>query len=297
MRTTTLLALTLCLGAAAHADFSYTTTRKTTGGMMASMAGAAGGPQTSKSYFKGQRMKTDSGSTATIIDFEAQTITTINPTKKTYTVKSFSDIGAAGKSADFEPKIDVKETGQRKTINGFNASELVMTMQVDSPQVQQMGQMQMEMDMWLSTDVPGYQELHDFYQRNMAKFPWTAMAGGATSGMQKAMADLQKKMASMHGVQVESVVRMKSAGGAAQMAQMQQGMASMCPQMQALIAQGGPTAAAIKQQYDRMCGGASASSGSSNALMEITSDSSDFSTASIPDSVFAIPAGFTKTEQ
>ena len=61
MRTTILLALTLCLGAAAHADFSYTSTRKTTGGMMASMGGAATAPQTSKLYFKGQKMKTDTG--------------------------------------------------------------------------------------------------------------------------------------------------------------------------------------------------------------------------------------------
>jgi hypothetical protein len=157
MRTITLLALTLSFGAAAHADFSYTTTRKTTGGMMASMGGAAGGPQTSKSYFKGQKMKTDSGgATAIILDFDAQTITTINTTKKTYTVKSFSDIGAAGKTADVDVKVDAKETGQRKTINGFNASELVMTMEVDSPQAQQMGKMQMEMNMWLSPDVPGY---------------------------------------------------------------------------------------------------------------------------------------------
>jgi len=301
MRTITLLVLTLCFGAAVRADFSYTTTRKTTGGMMASMGGAAGAPQTSKSYFKGQRMKSDSGAVATIVDFEAQTITTINTTKKTYSVKGFSDVGGAGKSADFEPKIDVRETGQRKTINGFNANEVVMTMQVDSPQAQQMGQMQIEMEMWLSTEVPGYQELHEFYQRNMARYPWAAMAGGANSGMQKAMADLQKKMASMHGVQVESVVRMKAAGGAAQMAQMQQAMAGACPQLQAMMAQGGPAAAAMKQQYDKMCGGAgggaAASAGSSTALMEITSDSSDFSTASIPDSVFAIPAGFTKASE
>jgi GTP1/Obg family GTP-binding protein len=212
-------------------------------------------------------------------------------------VKSFSDIGAAGKTADVDVKVDAKETGQRKTINGFNASELVMTMEVDSPQAQQMGKMQMEMNMWLSPDVPGYQQMHDFYQRNLAKFPWTAMAGGANSGMQKAMVDMQKAMASMHGIQVETVMRMKSAAGARQM---QQGMAAACPQMQALIAQGGPAAAAIKQQYDRVCGGAgpgAASAGSSNVMVEMTMDSSDFSTALIPDSVFAIPAGFTKTDK
>jgi hypothetical protein len=312
MRTITLLAWMLSLGAAAHADFSYTTTRKTTGGMMASMPGAASGPQTSKYYFKGQKMKTDNGNTATILDFDAQTITTINTAQKTYTVRGFNDIaaGAGAGSANVEATVDVKETGQKKTVNGFNASELVMTMEVASPQAQQMGKMQMEVDMWLSPDVPGYQELHDFYQKNAGKFPWAAIAAGANPSMQNAMADMQKKMASMQGVPVEEIVRVKSAGGAAggpaagpsaaQMAQMQQAMAKACPQMQTMIAQGGPAAAMVKKQYDLMCGASGATSGaasgsSSNALIEMTMDSSDFSSAGIPDSVFAIPAGFQKS--
>jgi len=308
MRTTILLALTLCLGAAAHADFSYTSTRKTTGGMMASMGGAATAPQTSKLYFKGQKMKTDTGTTATILDFEAQTITTLNSTQKTYTVTGFNDVAAGARQAEIEAKVDIRETGQKKTINGYNASELVMTMEVDSPQARQMGPMQMEMDMWISPDVPGYREMHDFYERNANKFPWASLTASTGPGMQKAMADMMKKMAAMHGVQVESVMRMKSAGGAPgspaagpsgeQMAQMQQAMAQACPQMQAMIAKGGPAAAMIKQQYDKMCGGAAASpasAGSSNYLMEMTMDSSDFSTAAIPDSVFAVPADFKKT--
>lgn len=214
MRTTILLALTLCLGAAAHADFSYTSTRKTTGGMMASMGGAATAPQTSKLYFKGQKMKTDTGTTATILDFEAQTITTLNSTQKTYTVTGFNDVAAGARQAEIEAKVDIRETGQKKTINGYNASELVMTMEVDSPQARQMGPMQMEMDMWISPDVPGYREMHDFYERNANKFPWASLTASTGPGMQKAMADMMKKMAAMHGVQVESVMRMKSAGGA-----------------------------------------------------------------------------------
>jgi hypothetical protein len=39
-----------------------------------------------------------------------------------------------------------------------------------------------------------------------------------------------------------------------------------------------------------------ASQGASNSLMEITTDASEFSTAGIPDSVFAIPAGYQKVD-
>jgi predicted phage gp36 major capsid-like protein len=46
--------------------------------------------------------------------------------------------------------------------------------------------------------------------------------------------------------------------------------------------QGGPQAAAMAQAMARITGGG----------MEITSESSGFSAAPVPDSVFAIPAGY-----
>ena len=61
MKTATILAVTLCATATAYADFSYTTTRKSQG---SPAAGAA--PSATKYYFKGQRMATDSGDTATV---------------------------------------------------------------------------------------------------------------------------------------------------------------------------------------------------------------------------------------
>jgi len=279
---------------AAQADFSYKTTRKT-GGAMAAMASQ--GPQASTYHFKGQKMKTDSGNTATVLEFDAQTITTINNTAKTYTVRNFSDLGGTG-AADMDAKIDVKETGQKKMVNGFMANEIVMTMEVDSPQTRQMGKLQMEMDLWVSPDVPGSAQASDFFQHNASRFPWAAMSNGGNAGMQKAMADMQRKMASLHGVPVESVVRMKTAGGGAGMPQMSGAqsdqMAQARARLEAIVAQGGPGAAGAKMALDRMPGGSPAGGSGSGAMIEITSDSSDFSTAPIPDSVFAIPAGYQK---
>jgi hypothetical protein len=287
----------LAAAVTARADFSYTTTTKTAGAM-AAIAGANNTPP-SKHYFKGQRMKTDSGDIATIIDFDAQTITTINNKQKTISVRSLSDIGSAAKQSDASVKIDVKETGQKKTINGFNASELILTMDIDSPQMKQLGKMQMEMDLWLSSDVPGIGELRDFYKKNMDRMPWAALSGGGNQGIQSGIAEMQRKMAEMNGVQVQSVMKMKAAGGAgapampqmtdAQKAKMQAAMA----QLQALQQKGGPAATAAAQAMARMGG---ASSGASDSMMEVTTDATDFSSASIPDSVFAIPAGYQKVD-
>ena len=292
----TLTAILFVATFTAQADFSYTTTQKATGGQMAAMA--AGTNQNSKFYLKGQKMKTDIGDTATILDFDAQTITMVNNRQKTVSVRKFSDLAAS--TGNVNAKIDVKETGQKKVINGYNASELVLTIQMDSPAPAQMGKMQMEVDMWLSSDPAGVKELRAFYQKNMSRFPWAAMGGGAgNASMQAAMAEMQRKIAEMNGVNVMEVVKMKAAGGAApampqmtpeQMAQMQAAMAK-------LQAQGGPGAAQAQQAMARMQamqGGAGAGSGS---LMEMTMESTDFSTSAIPDSVFAIPAGYQQVDQ
>ncbi len=184
-------------------------------------------------------MKTESADIATILDFDAQTITTVNHRQKTYTVRKFSDFASATNGID--AKIDVRETGQQKVINGYNAHELVMTMEMEnpaagrSPAAAQMGKMQMEMDMWLSSDPPGAGEVRAFYQKNASRFPWAAMANGANPSMQAAMAQLQRKIAEMNGVQVMEVMKMKSPGGAAAMPAMPQMTPEQMAQMKAAI--------------------------------------------------------------
>ncbi len=301
MKAAVLFTFVLLSTTLARADFSYTTTTRTTGGMAASLGGGSGNPP-AKHYFKGQKMKTDSGDIATILDFDAQTITTIDNRSKTFTVRSLSDMGAAAQN-NVSVKIDVKETGQQKTINGYNSKEIVMTMDADIPQARQMGKMQMEMDLWLSSDVPGIGELRSFYQKNIDKFPWAAMSGGGNQGgMQAGIAQLQRKVAEMGGVQVESVMKVKPAGGPAApaMPQMsaaqQQQMAAAMERLKAMQQQGGPQAAAAAQAMARMGGMGGAAPGASESIMEITTDASDFSSASIPDSVFAIPAGYQKSD-
>jgi hypothetical protein len=284
MKTATILVIMLCATATAYADFSYTMAQKNKGSMA-----VAAGPSATRFLFKGQKMMTDRNTGATIVDFDAQTVTTLNKTQKTWSVMKFSEIGQAAKLGDIDAKIDVKETGQTKMINGFKASQMVMTMEVDSPQMSQAGmKMQMEIDMWRSSDVPGAREMKAFYQRNGANFPWAAMGSSGAQGMQKAMADMQRKMADAGGVTLLQTVRTKSPGGA-QTEQMRRARA----QLEALIQQGGPGADAARQALARM----PAAAAGGGALFEMTMESSDFSTSSIPDSAFAIPAGFQKVDR
>ena len=290
MRAMCVLFLTLAAALTARADFSYTQTTKSAGGMM---AGAA--PILTKTYLKGQKMKIDSGDSIMIMDFDAQTMTHVSTAQKTYTVSKFSELGETVSKSGMDISIDIKETGERKTINGFSATEMVMTMEMDNPQARQQGmKMKMEMDIWVSPDVPGAGELRAFYQRNAAKFPWAAMTGAGGRGnasMQKALADLRRKMADVKGVPVLQVMKMGAAGNEVQMAQMQKGMEQARAQLEEMKRQG-KLPPQMEEQLKRMT---AASPGGS--MFETTMESSNFSSSPIPDSVFAVPAGYQQTER
>ncbi|MGP8247137.1 MAG: DUF4412 domain-containing protein [Bryobacteraceae bacterium] len=284
MKTVQLLTLLFAASFAAHADFSYTQTRKGSQGM----AGAAAAPQVTKYFFKGSRMLSDSGDTARLIDYGAQTMTTINKAAKTYSVRPIGgNMPAAAGNVDVQ--IDVKETGQKKTINGYNCSQVIMTMDMGAPASAAAGmKMQVEAEFWRSPDVPGWQNMRAFYQKNGNAL--ASMAGGNPS-MQKAMAEMQKKMFAMNGITVLQTIRVKSAGGSdAQMSQAQAGLAQARARLEEMAKQGGQQGEMAKQALARMPGGG----GAGAPLFETTMESSDFSAADIPDSVFAIPAGFTQ---
>jgi hypothetical protein len=287
MKAAYLLTLTVAANFTALADFSYTTTTKGSGsGPM-----AAAMNRTTKHYLKGQKMKMDSGETAIIFDFDAQTFTSINNTNKTYKVTPFSELGQAAKGLDADVSVDVKETGQKKDINGYPCREVIMTIAVDMQSGRGQGmKVQMEMDTWISSDVPGAGEVRAFYQRNGSKFPWSAMTGGpgGNSSMQKAIADMQRKMTDLGGIMVLQIMRVKMPG--MQMTPDQQAKMAQSQAKLDQLKQTNPQAyeMAQKAMAGRMGGGAGGGG------MEATTESSGFSSAGVPDSVFAIPAGYTK---
>ncbi|MDR3698612.1 MAG: DUF4412 domain-containing protein [Candidatus Sulfopaludibacter sp.] len=269
MKTTHLLILSLAMSFTARADFSYTQTVKSPGGVS----------QVTRMFFKGSRMVSDAFTTTNIIDFQTQTITVINKTAKSYTVQKFAGLMQASKGR-VPPKIDMRETGQRKTINGFNCSQILMTMSVDAPASATPGKnMRVEMEMWISPDVPGWQNLRAFHQDNALSF---AAVAARNSGVARALAEMEDRLATANGLPVLEVLRMKSSGGDPKAAQARSAL-------EQLAMQPGPEGEMAKQALSRL-----AAAGPATSVFETTLESSNFSTAGIPDSVFVIPAGFTR---
>jgi hypothetical protein len=272
------LSILLLLAAGfARADFSYTMTSKSSMG---------GNPSVSKYYYKGNKMKTETSNSVMIMDFDAQTVTTINPQDKSYTVKTFAETNkeAATATADVHP--DFKDTGEKKVINGFNATQLLLTMDVDAGRGGQKAQMQMEM--WISPDVPGVGELRGFYQRNMGKFPWASLGEGANPQMKAVTIEMYKKLAQMNGAAVLEVMHMKLGGAGAPDPSADPRMAAARARLEEMAKQGGQQGEIAKQQLARM--GAMGGGGG----MQITIEGSGFSPAPVAESVFTIPGDYKK---
>jgi hypothetical protein len=235
--------LLVAAGVAARADFNCTMVRKSNGNT----------DSTTKYYLKGQRMMTENAFRIVILNFDAKTNTIIDKIKKTYAVYPLKPEPAPAGNSITNAQFSIRETGQHRTIEGFNASQAIMTGDVDMGKALGGLKIEFEIEIWYSPDVPGAKEMHDFHQRNKDLFPWAALAGGGSTGMGRAMADMQKQMSFINGVPVLQITHVKPMEGDPKIT--------------------GPMVAALDGTSVEMGG---------------------FSSSPIPDSVFAIPAGYTQ---
>ena len=338
LRKTFLAASVCCVAStAAFADFSYDQNTKVTGGAMAGMMKIAGAfskaarePMTSTVMVKGDRMAHVGANHISIIDLKGETITDIDPTKRTYSVITFADMAKAmqqmsekmaekGKqeNADMNYKASLKETGEKKVISGFNTKQVVLTIEMEMTDQKsgQKGTMAVVSDMWLAPQIPGYEEVKDFYKRMATKLAWTpgtnamAMQRG---DMMKGMGQLAKESAKLDGVPVLQVMKMGAAGDAAAM---QQSGNTEKPKQAAPPPPSASESAAsaiagrlggfggfgkkkkpAEEQPAQTSTAPAQSSDSSASLIEMTTESSNFSTAAVDTSKFEVAAGFKKID-
>jgi hypothetical protein len=232
--------LALALAATARADYSYKQTSQVTGGAFLKFlkvmpgGGKATEPIVTKMSIKGNRMVTEDKDGYQIIDLDKETMTDVNLKEKAYSVITFAEMKAAmeamlkkmseGKSesaasADVEMKMDVKETGQSKEVSGVSTKEFLLLMgwTVTDKKSGQKADMNIDNQMWMAEDLPGYDEVRNFHMRMAEKIQWApgmatnamaAMQPNVREGMQKLIKEAQK----LKGVPVQQVMKMKMAG-------------------------------------------------------------------------------------
>jgi hypothetical protein len=319
------------------ADFTYRETTTITGGAMLSMMKVVGvfskqarEPVQSTVSVKGDRMLHRSQQQATVIDLTAQTVTTIDMQKKTYTVMTFEEYRrmmeqmaqkmhqSQDQGGKMEIKVSATEPGNTKEIAGYHVKEMVlrMEMQTTDQKSGQQGSMVISSDIWLAPSVAGYQEVRAFYTRMGEKLAFNPGGGMFASSPEasKNMGELYKEIGKLDGIPVLQTISMgvpgqpgsgdtsaQPASGGQQQQQQQQPAAR--PSLGGALggALGGKFGLGKKKQQDDQSSTAQSSqqqqgNGNPASLMEATTEMSGFSSEPVDDSTFAVPAGFKKVE-
>jgi hypothetical protein len=307
----------------AQADFSYQETSKITGGMMAGMMKVAGvfskqarEPIQSTVALKGNRLAHRGSMRASIIDLDAKTITEIDLQKKTYSVMTFDQMkqmldDMAQKmhqqkpEAQMDLKVSAKATGNTKQIAGFDAKEMLVRIEMQGTDEKsgQTGAMVVTTDLWIAPTIPGYSQMREFYRKMAAELNWTP--GGnmfmARPDVAKGMAEAMKEISKLDGTPVYQTVTM-GAAGTAPADGTQTASAPPAQQQQAERPSiGGALAGRFglgrkKQQDSQPAQQQQQSQSAPGALLEMTTEYSAFSSASVDASLFEVPAGFKKVE-
>jgi hypothetical protein len=240
------VAVLVAASASLHADFTYTETTQITGGSMLGlmkMAGVfsrqarqAGDPIVSTVAIKGNRMAHINPTSTEIIDLDAETITTIDTLKRQYTVVTFEQMkqqiaAAAAKmkeqkneaktaeqpsTTDVKFQIHVRNTEQTKDVSGLSTKESILTMNMDATDKSsgQTGSLAITNDMWLAPEIPGYDEVKEFYRKFAVKMGTVFNSAinpamlAQYQGAGKGMADMAEEMSKLKGTPVLQVMRM-----------------------------------------------------------------------------------------
>jgi hypothetical protein len=198
-------------------------------GSFAGMMGGSGGASTVA--VKGDRMARMGDASGEIVDLAEQKVYHLDVKKKAYTVVTFAEMRrqledarqdlqqqqqqmsqtdkdqfqAAGKPLEFD--VDMKDTGNRKTIAGQDTHEVILTlaMREKGRKIEESGGMVMTSDMWLAAHVPALDELQQF-QKKMFKMMYDGVFTGmdaqqasAMSAMIPGFGTLQARMAEERG--------------------------------------------------------------------------------------------------
>jgi hypothetical protein len=351
----TAFALCACCTTALLADFSYEQSSKITGGAMAGMMKVAGAfskqarePMRSTVMVKGDRMATVSGERINVIDLNKETLTDIDLQKKTYAVLTFADMARAlekmseklkgsqadtSASADASFKVDVKNTGASRAINGIDAKQSILTVNMETTDKKTGNKLDMVIatDMWMAPSMPGYEEVRNFYMRMAQKMAWTPSSGFLNAmaaqqpGLTKGMAEASKEMAKLDGIPMLQIVRMGGAGtgmagNADSAAAQQEQQQPPPPSVKEAAGQAATGAALGRSRLGGLAGGLgglgrkkkqeeqpqaqaqpapeqpTAAAAPPGTLMELTTELTSFSSAAVDGAKFEVPAGFKQVE-
>src|SRR4051794_13795779 len=213
---------------------------------------------TSTVAVKGDRKATMNDATGQIVDLAEEKVYDLDLKKKSYTVTTFAQLrhrmeearqradedarkeaakekekpAAADPNAQqVEIDFDIKNTGEKKAINGFDTHQAVMTVTVreKGKTLEQGGGMVVTSDMWLAPKIAAMKEVLDFDMRYAQKLYGTMIAGVSAEQMAAAMAaypmmkqalgKMSAEGGKVEGTPIQTITTMDAVKSADQMAE------------------------------------------------------------------------------
>jgi hypothetical protein len=211
-----------------------------------------------KTAVKGNRKATLTDTGGTIIDLSEEKIYELDTKKKQFTVTTFDELRRKLREArekamkeaekaepgqkeeaqkpakEYEVDFDVKETGQKKTVAGYDAKNTVVTVTVreKGKALEEGGGLVMTNDMWLGPAIPQLKELYEFdlkYAKALQGPEMAAMSAEQMSAMvalfplvSKAMDRMQKDAGKLAGTPLETTMTVEAVKTKEELAQAQQ---------------------------------------------------------------------------
>ena len=176
---------------------------------------------TSTVAVKGNRKLTMNDTTGQIVDLGEEKVYDLDMKKKTFKVTTFAEFrrrleeaqrqaaedakkaqaredkptetaqkDPAAKEVELEVDFDVKNTDEKKTVNGFDTHRAIVTVAVreKGKTIEQSGGLIMTTDLWLAPRIPAMKELQDFDIRYAKMMAGPMVAGASPQDMAAAMA-------------------------------------------------------------------------------------------------------------
>ena len=220
------------------------------GGFLGGVINVFGGKATregleSKTIVKGNRMVRTTGSNAQLVDLSEEKIYQLDYDRHTYTVKTFAELRKEMEEAqerakrsqrdekpakksdapEYEVDFEMKNTGNKQTINGFATREVIATVTVrqKGKTLEQGGGAVLTSDMWMGPKVAAMQEVGDFERRYFQKLYGGTSIGAdmqqmavlmATSpAFAKAMKTFSEKRSSFEGTPIRTTLTVDTVAG------------------------------------------------------------------------------------
>lgn len=268
---------------------------------------------------KGDRKSTVTASTGEIIDLQEEKIYRIDYDRKTYKVVTFDELRKQMQQAqeraarnsrshdknegpEYQIDVDIKDTGKKQVINGYNTKETLVTVTVreKGKTLEQSGGAVMKADMWMGPRIAAMREMEDFDRKYVTKlFAGTstgadmqqmAMMMAQTPAFGQAMKKFEEKRSSFEGSAIRTDLSFDVVGGAEQSASERDEAAS--PSDAAARAIGG-LLGKMKKRNEQPSSSSASAAPEPASLFNSTTEILKADT-SATDADVALPAGFKK---